>query len=135
MKLLKHISYLQAINGVCILLILILCFHGLVFFGIIPYSIVWAGKLNSVEEMKLFESVSIAINVLLLIVFLLKKYVKKNQLIISILNIIIWLFVILFALNTIGNLFAKSRIEQIIFTPLTFISALLCYRIVMKEKD
>lgn len=135
MKLLKSISYLQAINSVCLLLILILCFHGLVFSGIIPYSIVWAGKLNSVEEMKLFESVSIGINALLLLVFLLKKYLKKNQLIISVLNFIIWLFVILFALNTIGNLFSKSRVELLLFTPLTFILALLCYRIVMKEKD
>jgi hypothetical protein len=38
--------------------------------------------------------------------------------------------VILFSLNTIGNLFAESSLEMIVGGALTFISALLCYRIV-----
>jgi len=46
---------------------------------------------------------------------------------------IIWVFVFLFALNTLGNLFAENLIEQILGTLLTFISATLCWIIVKKK--
>ena len=41
---------------------IVLIFHFLIFLEQIPYDKVWAGKLNSVEEMKTFEIFSISIN-------------------------------------------------------------------------
>ncbi|MCF6268271.1 MAG: hypothetical protein L3J41_01010 [Melioribacteraceae bacterium] len=38
------------------------------------------------------------------------------------------------AINTIGNLFSNNFWEMIIFTPLTFISAILCYRMAVEKK-
>ena len=115
------------------LLAIILIFHLFVLFEIISYKIVWAGKLNSKEEMYVFEAVSILINFFLIIVLYIKfQNIKKSETN-RIINIIIWLFVFLFALNTLGNLFAENLIEQILGTLLTFISATLCWIIVKKK--
>lgn len=115
------------------LLSVVLIFHLCVLFEIISYKIVWAGKLNSKEEMYVFEAVSILINFFLIIVLYIKfQNIKKSE-INRIINIIIWVFVFLFALNTLGNLFAENLIEQILGTLLTFISATLCWIIVKKK--
>ena len=115
------------------LLSIILIFHLCVLFEIISYKIVWAGRLNSKEEMYVFEAVSILINFFLIIVLCIKfQNIKKSETN-RIINIIIWLFVFLFALNTLGNIFAENLIEQILGTLLTFISATLCWIIVKKK--
>ena len=115
------------------LLSIILIFHLCVIFEIISDKIVWAGKLKSKEEMYVFESISILINFFLIIVLYIKfQNIKKSETN-RIINIIIWLFVFLFALNTLGNLFAENLIEQILGTLLTFISATLCWIIVKKK--
>ncbi len=112
----------------------ILIFHFLIYAQIIPYDQVWAGRLNSVEEMKSFETFSILLNVFMLIVLIIKykqlERGKRNKVV----DILIWLFVALFALNTLGNLFAKSMIELILGTLLTLISSILCFIIVKKPK-
>lgn len=116
------------------LLSIVLVFHLCVLFEIISYKIVWAGKLNSKEEMYVFEAVSILINFFLIIVLCIKfQNIKKSETN-RIINIIIWVFVFLFALNTLGNLFAENLIEQILGTLLTFISATLCW-IIVKNKN
>jgi len=115
------------------LLSLVLIFHLCVLFEVISYKIVWAGKLNSKEEMYVFEAVSILINFFLIIVLCIKfQNIKKSETN-RIINIIIWVFVFLFALNTLGNIFAENLIEQILGTLLTFISATLCWIIVKKK--
>ena len=124
-----------ALIGMFFILGMVLVFHFLIFTEQIPYDIVWAGKLNSVEEMKTFEAFSILINVFMLVVLLIKyqqvKIGKSNKVV----DIFIWIFVAFFALNTFGNLFAKSMIELIFGTLLTLISSILCFVIVRKEKS
>jgi hypothetical protein len=44
-----------------------------------------------------------------------------------------WAVCALFALNTIGNLFALDLRETLIFTPITLISAVLAARVAMGE--
>jgi len=128
------ISQLQALNVMLVLLIAVILFHLSVFCQIIPYTIVWAGKLNNVTEMRVFESVSMLICIFHISVLLLKGNYIKNKIPIKIINGILWVFVALFVLNTVGNLFAKSNFELYFFTPLTFISALLSLRILIGNK-
>ena len=113
---------------------IILTFHFLIFTEQIPYDIVWAGKLKSVEEMKSFETFSIVLNAFMLMILLMKYKHLKNEVRNKIIDVIIWLFVALFALNTVGNLFSKNIIELILGTFLTFISSVLCFIIVKKNK-
>ena len=130
----KTISQKQALNVMLALLTAVILFHLSVLFQIIPYTIVWAGKLNNMQEMRVFESISILICTFHISVLLLKGNYIKSKIPIKIINGILWIFVALFVLNTAGNLFAKSNFELYFFTPLTFISALLSLRILIGNK-
>jgi hypothetical protein len=123
-----------ALNLMIGLLSIVLIFHLCVLLEIISYEKVWAGKLDSLDEMRVFETISIIINVLLIIILFFKSKNIENDVSNKIVNVIIWVFVFLFALNTIGNLFAKSMIEQVLGTAITFISSVLCWIIVRKSK-
>lgn len=125
----KFLSARQSLFIMIALLSVVMLFHILVLVGIIPFGVTWGGRLNSMEEMYVFETISLAVNLFLIVVLLLKGQFIKNQIAAKWLNGIIWLFAILFALNTVGNLFAKASVEMIAGGLLTFVSAILCYRI------
>jgi len=122
----------QAIKIMLVLLSAVMVFHILVITQVIPYTIVWAGKLKSVKDMYQFEGSSIFINLMLILMLLAKGQYIQLPVSQQFISIVLWLFVFLFALNTIGNLFAKTNFEKFVFTPLTFISSLLLFRIVKK---
>lgn len=115
------------------LISLVIVFHLAVITSLIPYDIVWAGKIHTLREMYTFESVSIAVNILLLVTLIMKNEYIKNGVSQSILDLLLWIFVIVFILNTVGNLMAETLFERWVFTPLTLISAVLLWVIVRKE--
>lgn len=125
------ISQKQALILMIALLSLVMLFHLSILAQLIPYSIVWAGKLNNIQEMRMFESVSIFLILFHITVLLLKANYIKNKIPTTIINIILWGFVGLFTINTVGNLFAKTAFELYFFTALSFISALLSLRILV----
>lgn len=99
-----------------ILLILIaftLIFHLCFLFKIIPYNIAWGGRLKTDNEMYVFESLSIMVNLFLGRVILMKgDYIKKRYSEENI-NIILKVFMVIFILNTIGNLLAITNFEKL----------------------
>ena len=111
----------------------LLILHTLIITEQIPYEKVWAGKLKSVEEMRLFETFSILLNVFILAILILKYNFLQKRKNNRVIDILIWVFVWLFILNTIGNLFAKSMIELVLGTLVTLASAILCFIIVRKK--
>jgi hypothetical protein len=113
----------------------VIVFHILIIIKIIPYEIVWAGRLKSTNEMYVFECVSLLLNMLLLSVLILKGNFIKHKINDKIINGILWFFMLVFALNTVGNLMSKSLFEKVVFTPLTLISAILIWVILRKEKN
>ena len=117
------------------LLSLVIIFHLAIITRLIPYQVVWAGKLKSVNEMYAFETASIAMNIFIIALLLLKAKHLKRNISSKILNALLWLFVILFAVNTIGNLMAETLFEKLVFTPLTLLSSILIWVIVRKDKD
>ena len=121
-----------ALNIIFILLGIILIFHFLILTKQIPYDKVWAGRINSVEEMKFFEIFSILLNLFILSVMVIKhrNLEKENRII----DILIWIIAAFFALNTIGNLFAESMTELILGTFSTLVLSILCVIIVKKKK-
>jgi hypothetical protein len=126
------ISFQKAFIGVIILNALVIVFHFCVLFQIIPFTIVWGGRLNSVEEMLVFELISISINIaIILVVFKKGKHVKLAQKS-RFINGVVWLFSGIFLLNTIGNLFAETQLEMIIMTPVTALLCFFCVRIAME---
>lgn len=134
MNLRGPIPFLFAIRTMLFLLFAIIIFHLLIIFGVIPFSIVWGGRLTTQEEMLLFESISILINSFLVFILLVKGKYLKIKLPQLFLQLVLWIFVLLFFLNTIGNLMAETSLETIIFTPITLLFSILCARIAIEKK-
>lgn len=107
-------------------------FHLCILVGIIPYEITWGGRLKTDEEMYVFESISIIINLLFAATLLIKGQFIKQLIKEKIVNIILWVFLFLFGLNTIGNIFAETVLEKS-FSLLTLALAVLIW-IVLKSK-
>lgn len=130
MNLLLRLPYKFAVNFLLTILCSVMVFHFLVLIQIIPYQIVWVGRLNSIAEMQRFETISIITNCFIILIITIKGNYLNFKFSTKIINSLLWLFIILFSLNTIGNLMAKSNFEKLVFTPLTFILALLSFRII-----
>jgi len=128
----RRIPFKFAANAMIATLSLVILFHLLILTEFVPYSIVWGGKLDSLSQMRTLEAVSIVTNLLLGLVISVKASYIKIKIASRITNGILWLFIVLFALNTVGNLVAESNIETRIFTPVTFVSAFLCYRLAIE---
>jgi hypothetical protein len=115
------------------LLLAIVGFHFCIIAKIIPYNIAWGGRLQNDSEMYVFESISILINLFLGFVLLMKGefiryYIKQNMV-----DRILWFFFVLFILNTIGNIFAKTDFEKF-FAILTFLFSTLIWVILRGKK-
>jgi len=111
--------------------ILSLLFHFAVLFKLIPYDIVWGGRLKSLKDMYRFEAVSILINAVMLWIALQQASVIPQVFSNKIMGILFWIMCALFALNTLGNLASKSKVERLVFTPLTLIMSVCCAIIAM----
>jgi len=112
----------------------VLVFHFLVLAEIIPYNIVWGGRLENLSQMRLFESVSIVISLIVIFVVAIKGGFLRAFVPGKLVNFVLWTLVVLFVLNTIGNVFAMTSLEAIIATPVTLISAVFCYRMLIENQ-
>ena len=116
------------------LIVAVILFHVAVFVKAIPYNIIWGGRLQNDGEMYVFEASSIVINLFLGTILLMKAGYIKPKFKLKTINIILRVFLVLFVLNTVGNLFAKTGFEQS-FALLTFIFATLIWRILKIQKQ
>ncbi|MEQ8303104.1 MAG: hypothetical protein RIB47_06910 [Cyclobacteriaceae bacterium] len=125
----QKISFRFAINSILSILGIIVVFHLSVLSGLLPNDIVWGGKLEDESQLIKFEIASVVLNVFMILIIAIRGQYIKVRIPEKMLAILIWLMTILFALNTIGNLFANTLTEAIIFTPITFVLAVLCFRV------
>ncbi|MEY3422663.1 MAG: hypothetical protein RIR48_2988 [Bacteroidota bacterium] len=115
------------------LLVAIILFHLCIITKIVPYDITWGGRLTNDNEMYIFETVSILVNVFLSWVLLMKGNFVQFKFPTQAVNTILWIFFAIFILNTIGNIFAKTNFERL-FAFLTGFFAILLWIIIMKKK-
>lgn len=115
------------------LVVAITIFHMAILFKVIPYEITWGGRLKSDSEMYVFESISLAINFFLGFVLLIKGEYVKQILPLKIVNIVLWAFLVLFILNTIGNIVAKTNFEKY-FAIITLSFSILIWIILNNSK-
>lgn len=115
------------------LLLSVILFHFSIMSKIVPYDIAWGGRLKNDNEMYVFETISIAINLFLIWILLMKGGFVKFKFSNSTLKVVLWLFFVVFLLNTIGNLFAKTNFEKF-FAFLTSLSAFLIWNILHFRK-
>jgi hypothetical protein len=130
----KLITEKLASNIVITILSLVVIFHVLVLMNIIPYAIVWGGRIKDKSQLLTFEIMSIAINLLMLAVVLMKAKVFTVVINEKLITISLWVMVALFMLNTIGNLFSINDFERFFFTPLTLLLSVFCLKLALSGK-
>ncbi|HEY1115294.1 MAG TPA: hypothetical protein VGE66_17100 [Chitinophagaceae bacterium] len=118
-----------ALLTIATILSLIVLFHLLILTGVMPFDIVWGGRLSSREQMLRFETLSIALNLLMLAVVGARAGIIGRNIPPRLITIALWIMAVLFGLNTVGNLLSQNALERMIFTPLTLILSILCFRL------
>ena len=131
----RRIKIEIAANILLTLFSAVIVFHILVLFGVIPYHIVWGGRLESKSQTYLLETISIALNLFIISVICMKAGYMRVVLGGRVISVLLWVFVVLFSANTIGNIFSNSTIEAIVFTPITAVSAFLLFRIAIEKRE
>lgn len=116
------------------LLGVVLLFHLSIITGLVDFKLVWGGRLKTQEEMFVFESISLALNAYLLLIILQKENWIKQLFSPKVQNVSLWIFTVIFSLNTLGNLLANNLFEKIAGTAMTLFSAYACWIIVRKKE-
>ncbi|MGG9964787.1 hypothetical protein [Ferruginibacter sp. SUN106] len=117
--------------GLLILLSLFLILHFIILLKLIPYHLVWGGRLKSDKEMYRFEIFSILINSLFVIVVLVQAGFLSIDIPGKIITYALWLMTGLFLLNTSGNAISKNKLEKRLFTPVTILLAIFSLTIAL----
>ena len=90
----------------------VVLFHLAILIKLIPYEVTWGGRLKNDSEMYVYESTSILANLLLGFALLVKGEYHLMPIPPRLVNVILWIFLALFGLNTVGNLFAETLFEK-----------------------
>jgi hypothetical protein len=122
-----------AIKTMLYLLVAVILFHLCILIKIIPYEISWGGRLKNDSEMYVFETISIIINLFLFSILLIKGNYIKGFISMKKVDITLWFFFVLFVLNTVGNIFAKTYFEKF-FALLTLFFSILIWMMLRKDK-
>lgn len=126
---LNRLPFNITINLLFILFGLITIFHFLIIFQFIPYEMTWGGNLKTLEEMYVFEGISILINTIMMYVVFIKRTFIISNTTNKIINRIILAIAVIFLINTLGNLTTKNILKFAIATPMTLILSILCLRL------
>lgn len=124
-----------SIRGASITLIAIIgaviVFHILVAGGLLPKTIVWGGRISEPNQVVRAELGSIAMLLVAAAVVIMRWHSLAHGSPNIVAAVGVWVLMVLFTLNTVGNVFAKTRFERVVFTPLTLLLALLMLRLAL----
>ena len=114
--------------------IVVLLFQAVELAGLVPTGMVWGGRMQNDTERTVMSLVSIAV-LLLCIAIVRIRMGHGPQALKAFGRYGTWAIVVVFALNTIGNLVALDMWETLIFTPITMVLALLALRVAVGEGE
>ena len=103
-------------------------------FGLVPTEMVWGGRLENAGERTAGAVVSITV-LLVAGCFVLIRMKVIGKGIPAVGRWGLWTLVLLFTLNTVGNLFALDMRETLIFTPITLLAAVLSWRLALGDAE
>ncbi|MGE8720715.1 hypothetical protein ACO2KH_05215 [Leptospira terpstrae] len=118
-----------------VLFSLTMIFHVVALLQIIPYQYLWGGRLSSLEEMYVMETVSLLVNGFFLWSSI--RYLQYiNQGLVPIWIRLVFSFIgFIFLLNTIGNLVAFTNLETLLATPITAFLSVISFSLVPKYEN
>ncbi|GCC51108.1 hypothetical protein SanaruYs_13280 [Chryseotalea sanaruensis] len=128
----KMISERFAGLALIVIFSLTILFHLAVIAGLVPMDMIWGGRLKTQGELYVFESISIVLNAFMLWIVTIRMNYFKFSVNPKVIRVVLWLMFLLFLVNTLSNLMAFNNLETYIFTPITFILALLSFRLAIK---
>lgn len=109
--------------------------HILVLVSVIPFDMIWGGRIKTLEEMYVFEAVSLSLNLVFLMVILIHSRIWLIKFPQKLIQSLLWVMVVVFMLNTVGNLLSKGTTETMIFTPLTIMITMFCLIILLRKQN
>ncbi len=121
-------------TGLIISLSLFLILHLGVLLKVIPYQIVWGGRLKSEKEMYQFETISILLTVFFGFIILLKARLLIIHFPEAIIKFSLWTMMILFFFNTISNEMSRNIIEKKLFAPITLLTTIFSLILALGSK-
>jgi hypothetical protein len=133
----KILSFKLATQISLVLFVLLILFHfsiiiGIVIFDFVPVDFLWGGRMETKEQLLVFEIISLLIMALCFFIILIKSEKLKLPGLMRAAEIAVWFLIMLFFLNTIGNVFAKTTFERF-FAILTGILVILCLRLALEK--
>jgi hypothetical protein len=129
----KFISIRWASNIIITIITMALFMHVLILLKILPHTFVWGGQIKRESDLMIFESISIFVQILFILVITIKaEYAFKGKFK-RIVNVGTWVMFGLMVLNTLGNLASDSRLETMVMTPITTLLALLVFRLAIEK--
>lgn len=133
MDLNKIISLKKTIHLLLGLTLLMLGFHALVMTKVLPYDIVWGGRLKSVEQMRIFESISIFTLGLILLMLVIRGEYIQPHVPVKTTTFFFWVFLLVNLVNFIGHTLDLTCLESKIFAPIELLYILLFLRMVVEK--
>lgn len=112
---------------------LLVAFHILILFNLLPSNVVWGGRAESSSSLRILLTVSLIFNALFAIAVAVKiGYIKvgKDS---RVINVLLWMIFAYLLLNTAGNLASSSSFETVLFTPITIVAAFLVFRLAIEK--
>ena len=106
-------------------------FHILVMLKVFPNNIIWGGRIKNENQIAVMELISIILIILAGTSGLLRGIKLSGGESSRIFAALMWVFAGVFLLNTVGNIFAESKIEKIAFTPVTLVMAYTSVRLAL----
>lgn len=135
----KILSFKLATQISLFLFVLLILFHlsiviGIVLFDFAPVDFLWGGRMETRGQLLGFEIISLLIMALCFLIVLIKSGRVKLPGFMRAAEIALWILFILFFLNTIGNILAKTTFERFFIIP-TGILAILCLRLALEKTN
>lgn len=107
-------------------------YHILILTQIVDYKNAWGGQLQTLEQMYVFEAISLTLQILFVGIIYVKASTEKDKLAYKVSKFLTFVIAFLFLVNTLGNIFAVELFEKVVFTPLTLIASILAFRIAIE---
>jgi hypothetical protein len=131
------LSFTKAAQLSSILFSMLILFHaaiiaGIIFFDYAPVDFLWGGRLKTREELLVFEIISLLVGIVCLLAVQIRAGRIKLPGLQRTAGVVLWILVLIFLLNTVGNLLAKTTFEKF-FAIVTGLLAILCLRLALER--
>lgn len=135
----RYVSFQRAVQLSLLLFGLFGLFHLVIIIGILafefaPVDYLWGGQMESPEQLLVFELISLIVIALCLTIVSIRSGNLHAPALLKASRVALWLLFVLFVLNTIGNLFAKTTFEQFL-SLITALLAVVCLRMALEPID